>query len=62
MYMAAMSASHSKVFGPLYQQLRGRGFKTTEALVILARKLLRVAYAVWRTAQPFEPGRFTVPA
>lgn len=62
MYMAAMSASHSKVFSPLYQQLRNRGFKTTEALVILARKLLRVAYAVWRSGKPFEPDRFIVPA
>lgn len=62
MYMAAMSASHSKVFSPLYQQLRSRGFKTTEALVILARKLLRVAYAVWRSGKPFEPDRFAVPA
>jgi transposase len=61
MYMVAMSACHSKVFGPLYQQLRSRGFKTTEALVILARKLLRVAYAVWRSGKPFEPDRFAIP-
>jgi transposase len=58
MFMAAMSASHSKVFKPLYSQLRARGFKTTEALVILARKLLRIAYAVWKTRKPFEPERF----
>jgi 5,10-methylenetetrahydrofolate reductase len=43
------------------EQLRSRGFKTTEALVILARKLLRVAYAVWCSGKPFEPHRFTVP-
>jgi transposase len=61
MYLVAMAASHSKVFSPLYQQLRSRGFKTTEALVILARKLLRVAYAVWCSGKPFEPHRFTVP-
>jgi transposase len=59
-YMAAMSASHSKVFKPLYEQLRARGLKTTEALVVLARKLLRIAYAVWKTDKPFEPDRFMV--
>jgi len=62
MFMAAMSASHSKVFKPLYEQLRARGLKTTEALVVLARKLLRIAYAVWRQDVPFDPTRFTVPA
>lgn len=62
MYMAAMSASHSKVFKPLYEQIRARGFKTTEALVILARKLLRIAYAVWKTDKPFEPDRLATSA
>jgi transposase len=62
MFMAAMSASHSKVFKPLYEQIRARGFKTTEALVILARKLLRIAYAVWSRGTPFDPARFTASA
>lgn len=62
MYMAAMSASHSKVFKPLYAQLRARGLKTTEAIVILARKLLRIAYAVWRRDVPFDGSRFTASA
>jgi transposase len=62
MFMAAMSASHSKVFKPLYAQIRERGFKTTEALVILARKLLRIAYAIWKTDQPFDASRFIASA
>lgn len=55
MYLAAFAASHSKALAPLYQATRARGFSTTESLVILARKLLRVAFAVWKTATPFDP-------
>jgi transposase len=59
MYMAAMSACHTSTFNATYQGLRNRGLKTTEALVILARKLLRIAFAVWRSGTPFEAHRFT---
>ena len=55
LWLAAFSASHSKAFTPMYQAIKSRGFSGTEALVILARKLLRVAWAVWRTGQPFNP-------
>lgn len=58
MYLAAMSACHTSTFKSTYQALRGRGLKTTEALVVLARKLLRIAFAVWRSGQPFDPKRF----
>lgn len=58
MFMAAMSACHTRTFAATYQALRARGLKTTEALVILARKLLRIAFAVWHSGQPFEPHRF----
>lgn len=58
MYLAAMSACHTKTFEGTYQALRQRGLKTTEALVVLARKLLRIAFAVWRSGKPFDPQRF----
>ena len=59
MFMAAMSACHTSTFSATYQTLRARGLKTTEALVILARKLLRIAFAVWTSNQPFDPHRIT---
>ena len=34
-----------------------KGFSTTEAIVIIARKLLRIAFAVWTTGQPFDPAK-----
>lgn len=58
MYLAAMSACHTKTFAATYKALRERGLKTTEALVVLARKLLRIAFAVWRSGKPFEPQRY----
>jgi len=54
MYLVAFAACHSKALGPIYAQLRARGFATTQALVILARKLLRVAWAVWRSGKDFD--------
>lgn len=57
-YMAGMTAARTKALKPLYEALRTRGLATTEAFVILGRKLLRAAYAVWKTGQPFAVERF----
>jgi len=54
LWLAALSASHSKAFKAVYQSIKSRGFSGTEALVILARKMLRVAWFVWRTDTPFD--------
>lgn len=57
MYLAGLSASHSKALKPLYQSIRAKGFATTQAFVILGRKLLRVAFAVWKGTESFDPAR-----
>lgn len=54
-YLAAQSASKTKLFSPLYRSLLAKGFSTTEAIVIIARKLLRIAFALWTTGQTFDP-------
>lgn len=56
-YLAAQAASKTKVFNPIYKTLLAKGFSTTEAIVIIARKLLRIAFAVWTTGQPFDPDK-----
>jgi transposase len=56
-YLAGFSASHSTALKPLYQALRAKGFATTEAFVILGRKLLRAAFAVWKSGQPWDPSK-----
>lgn len=57
MYLAALGASHSKALKPLYESIKARGFAPTQALIILARKLLRVAFAVWHGSASFDPQR-----
>lgn len=57
MYLAGFAASHSKALKPLYQSIRAKGFASTEAFVILGRKLLRVAFAVWKGTESFNPAR-----
>lgn len=54
-YLAAQSAAKTKTFRPAYIALREKGFATTEAIVIIARKLLRIAFAVWTSNKPFDP-------
>jgi len=61
LYLTAFAASHSKAVGPLYRSIKAKGFKPTQALVILARKLLRVAWAVWKTGKPFDPSLLALP-
>lgn len=56
-YLSGFAASRSKALKPLYQALRAKGFATTEAFVILGRKLLRAAFAVWRSGQQWDPAK-----
>lgn len=53
-YMMATAAAKSKLFKPVYLALKARGLASTQALVVMARKLLRIAFAVWRSGKPFD--------
>lgn len=57
LYLCAMAATRSPIFRPPYEALRARGLSSTAALVVLARKLLRIAFAVWKSGMPFDPQR-----
>lgn len=56
-YNAAMSAARTATWNPTYQRARAAGKTTTEALVILARKLLRVAFALYKTKTEFDANK-----
>jgi transposase len=58
LFNAARSASKTTLWRPLYERYRARGLSTTEATVILARKLLRVAFSIYRHNTTFDPKRF----
>jgi transposase len=55
LYMAAMSASLTRLWGPLFERLVKRGIPKTAAYCILARKLVRVAWAVRVKGVRFDP-------
>jgi transposase len=57
LFVAAMSACKTTVWRPTYQHYRVRGFSTTATLVILARKLARLAFSIVRNGTVFQPDR-----
>ena len=58
LYMAAMAASRCPgPFADLYAHYMARGFTKTEAYVFIARKLARVAWAIYTKKQPYNPDR-----
>jgi len=58
LYNAGMAAARSKLFKPRYLQLRKRGLHSTEAIVILARKLARIAFALYKSGQTFDAQKY----
>ena len=57
MWLCAMAASRCSGFKACYEALRLRGLSATAAYVVIARKILRVAYAVWHSQQMFDPNK-----
>jgi transposase len=61
LYNAAMSGCKDSHWKPYYQSLRDRGFSGTAALMILARKMVRVCYALLEKQVSFDPGKRKLP-
>lgn len=61
LYNAAMAAAKTKVWKPFYERQRAKGLSSTAAFVVLARKLIRVAFALFKQRVYFDPKR-TAPA
>ena len=57
LFLAAMSWSKSTQGRPLYEHYRERGLSTTAALVVLARKLARIAYTLHKHGTTFDTAR-----
>ncbi|MGB6214701.1 transposase, partial [Pseudomonas mandelii] len=53
LHNAAMSASRTKAWKGFYEAQRARGFSTTEALVMLARKLA-LAFALLKGQSEYQ--------
>jgi transposase len=54
LFNCARSASRTKLWRPYYEAQLGKGLSSTAATVILARKMLRVAFAVYKNGRPFD--------
>jgi transposase len=55
LYLAAMQASRTARWKPFYQRYLERGFSKVQALVILARKLARIAFALLKNQSEYQP-------
>jgi hypothetical protein len=44
------AALRKNALKPLYLALRAKGYAPTQAFIILERKLLRAAFAVWKNS------------
>lgn len=53
-HTAAMAACRSPVWKPFYESYLARGLARTQALVILARKLCRVAFALMKNQSEYQ--------
>lgn len=60
LHNAAMSARKTAIWKPYYERSLKRGLATTEALVELSRRILRVAWAIDHHQREFDPGRLRV--
>jgi len=58
-YNAAMTAGRYD-FKTYLERFKDRGMKTTQAYVALARKLIRIAFALMKNRQQFDPNRLRV--
>lgn len=55
LFMAAMAASKKPAWRALLDRYLARGLPSTAAFVILARKLAKIAFSLFRTGQTYDP-------
>ncbi|MBN4972822.1 IS110 family transposase [Stenotrophomonas maltophilia] len=60
LYMAAMGLTRSKGGKPLYNAIRERGHSSTATFNILARKLAKIAWGVFKSGRDFDPAMLKV--
>lgn len=58
-YNAAMTAGRYD-FKTCLERFKARGMKTTQAYVALARKLIRIAFALMKNREQFDPNRLRI--
>lgn len=59
LFMAAMAAARNPQWHPYYEAQRLKGLSATAAYVIVARRIARIAYSLFKTGQTYDPSRFS---
>jgi transposase len=57
LFNAAMSAAKTKLWRPIYEHYRNKGLPSTAALVVIARKIARIAWSLFKYQTVFDPTR-----
>jgi transposase len=60
LFNAAMSASRTKPWKPQYEHERAKGLSRIAALNVLARKMVRVAFGLFKSNQHFDPSKIAI--
>ena len=61
LFNAAKSAINTPTWKPYYQSLRQKGFSGTEAILIIARRILRIAFAMFKNHTTFDASKVPKP-
>lgn len=59
LFNAAMAASRCQAWKPIYKHYRDKGLSSTAALCIIARKIARTAWSLFKYKTTFDPKRLT---
>jgi transposase len=57
LYNASMAGAKTETWKPIYERERAKGLPATAALMVLARRLVRIAYSLFKSGQRFDPKR-----
>ena len=57
LFLAALAASKRPEWRALYEHHRAKGLPSTAALIVLARKIARIAFHLFKTGETYNPAR-----
>jgi transposase len=57
LFLAALAASKRPEWRALYAHHRAKGLPSTAALIVLARKIARIAFHLFKTGETYDPSR-----
>jgi transposase len=61
LFLAALAACKLPAWHALYEAQRRKGLPSTAALIVLARKIARIAFHLFKTGESYDPTRLSAP-